>query len=391
MRGREIGWGVLLAGLPLAPFLARLLRIPSESMDLWHAQSLWAQAGTLCLALVAWTSPARHTSTNWPVRLWGFYVIGTLLWLSTTWMMDNKTYHFPLMMFTAHLLLLLVFYHTATSTWTPEFLHQAVVAMTVVGLLLCVYGVLQALGFDQFFRTTIGQGGHGDEFPRNTRVIATIGNPSHFAAYLSMMAPGVLLLSKPWKMVGGVLMLLTIALTKSWGGVLALGIAVAWGLTTRWKWCLGYLMVCVCAVVVVYGAEPGYFSLSGRWQRWELFWQLFNAKPLLGMGPGSVYSIVSQINDNNHPLYHWRHVHQEWLQLGIEQGLIGVGLVGAIVLRSLKHAWDFRTHPLGLVLGMSLVAFLMNSLYNFPAHLWAVGVFGLVAVCGLEVLYADYV
>ena len=72
----------------------------------------------------------------------------------------------------------------------------------------------------------------------------------------------------------------------------------------------------------------------------------------------------------------------------LEQGIIGVGLLTWLVIHTFRQAWQLRTHPTGLVLGSVFVAFVMNSVYHFPAHLWALGVWGLLALCGLEVLHA---
>jgi len=108
-------------------------------------------------------------------------------------------------------------------------------------------------------------------------------------------------------------------------------------------------------------------------------------KPITGHGTGYVYEL-SKVTPPGHILYIWRHVHNEFLQLWLEQGLIGLSLflwgLMSIFLRALRNLDRVMVFPLALI----LVAFCLFSMTGYPAHLWQLGILPLFAYCGLLIL-----
>ena len=82
-------------------------------------------------------------------------------------------------------------------------------------------------------------------------------------------------------------------------------------------------------------------------------------------------------------MYGWGHLHNEFYETFLEQGAIGLGLVGWALWDSICQIPKILTSPLGIALSGLWMAFLLNSLLNFPAHLWVLASFGLLAYSGI--------
>lgn len=296
-------------------------------------------------------------------------------------------YNIPLMMAVLHLLTAVWGYVLITQLTADE-LPGILRWMARLAVALSVYGICQHLNFDQFFTSLVDHGVH-DAVLQNRRVLGTIGNPSHFAAYLSCAWPILLAQKGPQWWLGRGVLLLAVIWTFSWGGVLAILLISLWWIRRHRMvlWALVGLTSLGLGVLWLVNAE--YFSLSGRWERWGLFLSLFRKTIVTGAGPGALMNLSQGITDPNHPLYHWRHAHNEYLQVLIEEGVVGLALIGWMLSDWAKKAWVMRDDHTAATLLAVLAAFLCNSLYNFPAHLWIMGSIGLFAYGGMYVLWAE--
>jgi len=379
-RWREFGWVVCLAGLPLSSFLPLALKVSSQDLDLWHTQALWAYAGLAWAVGDTWTRPGIRRANNLALRFWLWWVGLSSLWWTTFRLLKEHQHNIGLWMSCLHLVVLGLWYLTATASWTPQLVERLTTACAWVAVGLAAYGILQVMGFDQLFMNI------GDRGGRNHRAIGTIGNPAHFGVYLSLALPAMWRLR--WKWAGMSLAGLALYLTKSQGAWLAAGAAFVWMLALRKRWWAIAGVGVVASLGLVLAWDELSLSLTNRLARWAMLWGLVEQAPLTGHGPGALFLLSTVIQNPEHPLWHWRHAHNEWLQVWLEQGIIGVGLLTWLVIHTFRQAWQLRTHPTGLVLGSVFVAFVMNSVYHFPAHLWMLGGWGLLALCGLEVLHA---
>ena len=82
----------------------------------------------------------------------------------------------------------------------------------------------------------------------------------------------------------------------------------------------------------------------------------------------------------------WRHVHNEFLQTALEQGVIGLSLKLWVLVSWFRAAWRARGDALMACFAAIGAAFLSNATVGFPEHLWVLGVFGLLSYCGGIVL-----
>lgn len=375
MRWGELGWVVCLAGLPFAHFLF------PKTLTLWSAQATWAQAWVLGLSAVALSLPSRPKQANWPLTVWVIWVSGLTGMTFFTSVLEAKVYPHVLLMAFLHLLSLIGFYQAALAMWTRHTLQRLFHACAWVSVVVMFYAGLQLANLDQFFDPLPGGGTHDE-------LSGTIGNPTHLAAYLSLTLP-LLLVRTGWGW-----RLATVA-----NGVLLLRCGSAAGLLGAWvgslltTWLLGQRRLCgiiagvglvggIGMAVVKDGLNP-----FGRLAAWQVFWSVFVHRPITGFGPG--FTLAMTQNAPPGPIHLWHHVHNEYLQIALEQGLIGLGLV----LWGLVVTWRWvgrlpKTRELAVCAGILLV-FLTNSLLNFPAHLWMLSSLGLMAYTGIYVLASE--
>ena len=384
MRWRQAGWGLFLAGLPLSPLLIGPLT--GHKIDLWHSQAWWTHLWLILLVGMSLSSGTCQVVRNLPLACWTVWMGG---WWAVSFLrsiMSSQGYDLAQMLGILHLATGLVAYLLATQVTREEW-PTILRWVARTGVVLSVYGLLQAAGFEQFFTDII-------HHAKNRRVLGTIGNPSHYAAYLSCVLPCVLGQSgRQWK-VGAGLVLTAIVVSRSLGGMVAAALVLL-----VWWWCrnrklfwwglagIGGLAGLQYAVDV-WGLQHGHstpvFSMSGRLLRWGLFLDLFRERLITGSGPGAILALSQTIpNDEKHPLYHWRHCHNEYLQLLIEQGVVGLAAVGWMLTDWWRKAWAVRYDRTALMLTLVGVAFLCNAVYNFPAHLWIMASLGLVAYGGI--------
>ena len=129
-------------------------------------------------------------------------------------------------------------------------------------------------------------------------------------------------------------------------------------------------------------------SINTRFLIWQSSLQMIKEKPLLGSGIGSFgmnYLDYQAKFLQNNPEYikYWasaREAHNEYLQMGAEIGLVGLGIFIVIlfifyklVLNFLKEEKDSKKKLIcwGLILGIT--CFLIHSLFTFPLHVPALG------------------
>lgn len=378
MRGREIGWGVFLAGLPFAHLLFRPksgLLLQPTGLDFWHSHALWAH-GWIILLTCAWISkgglPIRSKAlaacVGWVGLCW--------LWAWNMSVVKLKLYPLVLSLGLLHVVSLVLFYLSATAQWTRESLQHLLRWIAMTAWVVVAYCGLQAMNLDQF---TANIDNHSGDL-----MVGTIGNPTHLAAHLAFLLPLVLLQQRlAWRLLACV-MVVMIFMTKSVAGIGSAGIAlVVWWWASHPKWAFGVVGLCfVGGVIVLLNRQ---FNTHGRLAAWAEFWEVFRHQPILGYGAGFVMEFSRTVKETS-PIFKWRHVHNEFFQIAIEHGVIGLSLVGWFLWETLQQARRAMQAPEGRALAAVLAAFLVNALVHFTAHLWVLGAFGLVAVCGLRVL-----
>ncbi|MBA7554763.1 hypothetical protein ES705_47394 [subsurface metagenome] len=142
-------------------------------------------------------------------------------------------------------------------------------------------------------------------------------------------------------------------------------------------------------------------SINTRILMWKVSWLMIKDKPFLGGGVGSFkinYLDYQARFLREHPKYnkYWinaKEAHNEYLQIGAEIGLFGLGIILIIILKLynlcinvLKKEIDNKRKLIcwGLLLGIT--SFLIHSLFTFPLHVPALGS-AFFIILGLSVTY----
>ena len=379
MRGREVCWIIFLAGLPFSNFLYK-------GLDLWHGHARWVEIWLPVLVGLSFISPTQRPA-NRALGVWIAVIGGGTLWLWYSLAAQAKAYPVSLLMPLLHLISGICFVWAAMQTWTKEFLPKLLRWVGYVGMVSLAYGLIQVANLDQFFKPISAN------IPRDA-LVGTIGNYNHFAAYLAMLLPIYLWMTGKLKYVFIGVLLLLIFLTRSEAGYLSLGAVCLWEAWHRNRKVFVGLMVLCClgSMLVFTHDESTLASLHSRLARWGLYWQMVSPQFITGLGIGHVFEyakVIDQTNDPHHPLWHWRHVHNEYLQILVEQGMIGLAAFGYLLWDIGKSAWKLRENPEARVCTGMLLAILANALFNFPFHLWMISSLGLMAYCGIKVIEAE--
>lgn len=142
-------------------------------------------------------------------------------------------------------------------------------------------------------------------------------------------------------------------------------------------------------------------SINTRILIWKNDLQMIRDRPFLGGGLGSfrlnyLNYQAKYLQDNPSYIKYWAHAgeaHNEYLQIGAEMGLIGLGIFLSIIfifynliLKYLKK--ESRDNEKIIVFGllMGITCFLIHSLFSFPLHVPALGSAFFIIV-GLTIVY----
>ena len=127
--------------------------------------------------------------------------------------------------------------------------------------------------------------------------------------------------------------------------------------------------------------HPVWLNPYGRFKTWAAWCGVLKEQPILGGGVGFTKHVTAQL-PIDHALKMWKHLHNEYLQLWVEGGVIGVALLGWLGWQ----VWSRRPHgqpsDFRWACAASLVGFLLISTLSFPWHLWQLGSYGLLALSG---------
>ena len=220
------------------------------------------------------------------------------------------------------------------------------------------------------------------------------------------------LLQRPaalWAIGGLGLMAFSVLLSRSRGGVVALlAAAVYVGVVQlvqrrdRLRWDVALVLAGVVLLLAVwFGFDAVTKRLDSLWQGealqqsrgplWSMLWPLVPRFPVWGTGLGT-FSYVESLprTGAGDAGLQYEHAHNEYLEMWIEGGTLGLLLVlglTALALRAgYRTMWQFRDRPAGgLALGASfaLATAIVHSIGDFGLHIPAIVLLGTVIVAHL--------
>ena len=381
MSFREAGWLIFLAGLPFAHHFSQIFSLP---LDIWQAQAAWSQLWIIVLFFGNIGSRNKQPAlSNKPLACFLTWVglLSLSMWVKT--MCVQKAYPLSMLQATTHVILLVFFYQAAVSTWNVQFLAKLFKVLAWTGVIVMGYCFIQLFSLDQFYRDI----DNGQPWAKD-RLVGTIGNPTHLSAYLAMMLPLFLLQKgRIWKVFTGICLAILYFTHSITGWICATAVTTWWLWYNHRKWLWAFVLIIPLAIVWL-KFNMNEFNPYGRLIVWPKFYEIFHEKSITGIGLGYIYELSKTIK-NGDVLFQWRHVHNEYFQMAIETGLIGLGLIFWMICSTVRKIAMLQKTPLLIACAGILIAFGLNCMTNFPAHLWLLGSMALIAYCGIEVILRE--
>ena len=241
-----------------------------------------------------------------------------------------------------------------------------------VTLLVCV---LQNFNLGQFFEL-IWRDSNVENFSIifNNPVVGFIGQPTHLAGFLAMCAPLFLYKSKRIDLLCLVLMLVILSfLTGSTRNNIAIsGIVVFLFSTffyifkTNKKLLFPFSMILLLFIICFYFiADPStittLFNDQGRYSVWGYYLSKIQESSWIGHSLGDIYYTFQ-----NSPFPRAMHIHNEFIQITYELGIIG--LLGFLFI--IDHLMRVKDTPEIILFKSIIVGFLTSCLFTYPIHLW---------------------
>lgn len=259
----------------------------------------------------------------------------------------------------------------ASGLWLLGLLHarpeasRCARAVAACGVVIASVALLQAAGVDPFGWAGLRP---GSASPR-MRVYGTLGNPDFVSAWLGaavvMVAAqeewaGLTRLGAVAAMVAGM------AATRSFGGLLAVGVAAGFAAVSRRRAPAVALAVAAVALAGVLAASgrSAREVARGRWELWEVGARAVREAPVLGHGPGSVAARWSSWGGEGRQ----DHVHDEPLDWVVELGFAGAAVRLALVALALWAALRRSASASAAGAGAALAGLMARALVDFPLH-----------------------
>jgi O-antigen ligase len=229
---------------------------------------------------------------------------------------------------------------------------------------------------------------------RSFRISGSFDNPAGFAAALVACFPFALqIIREPrWYfrlpgIVSAGVIALGIVLAQSRAGIMAAGFIVAvWlfsGLPEKWKvWLKRKTVIGFVAVMAVLLLGSLYYwkkdSANGRLLIWKCSARMIADKPMLGHGVGGFqreYMLYQVAYFRSHPDSKYvmladivKHPFNEYLLLGVEQGLVGLFLWGTIIWLLIRHCRRNKDKTENRAYMLCLLSIAVFACFSYPLN-----------------------
>ncbi len=340
-------------------------------LDVWHGSGQFVQVGILILFCYSFFEKPKYSQVNKPL---GAFLLWAGLSVSYWWvkvLLLTNNYPVKILLPFFNLLCLVLLYKLIVENLNKEGIDRIIKYFRYSLVLFLVYCGLQYFNLDEFLKSITGK----DE------IVGTIGNQGHLAGYLAIVQP-ILFKKKLTHILPLILLWIFIILSNSASGI-AVGIAVilfSLFFYKKFSWfysLVGCLFVAIPIVAIKY---PLFFADNQRFRIWGEAYNLIKDKAVTGYSLGYFSALkIPAVGGGN-----FRHVHNEYLQVTLELGLVGLVL-------ALWLIWDYFNrfkrdiNDTSIKLASIFFGFCVLSLFSFPGHLWVVSTFALFSYAGMYV------
>lgn len=325
---------------------------------------------------------------NKPFGIFVFWLgLTTLFWWNFI-IVKEGIYNLPVLMPFVNFLSFVILYQGIVRYLTIKDLEKMLKCLQYVIGIMVFYAVLQKLNLDQFHKPI------DPALVKIDAIIGTLGNPIHLAGWLSITLPILYYNTGLFSNISIILVWLVLILTGSASGLMgAIFVTIFYNLfhKIRIKFeGLVFALLAFLGLFTVYkiGFDKilYFFNPSGRIAFWGKLYEVFREAPITGKGLG----ILNTLGLNNGlNISVWRHAHQEYFQIAVETGIIGLVIVLWGIFSYFRLFTKQPKDKLTVCLATIFVGFLVNCLFNYPAHMWLTGTFGIFAYSGLFVIKGE--
>ena len=269
-------------------------------------------------------------------------------------------------------------------------------AITIIVFLVSIYAIIQAIGFDEVFRTCDYNTGLVAQNPLTgaanqtgnimRRVVGTLGNPSLLAIWLSICLPLCLYQRTVFGYITSTIALIVLVITGSCMAILGTTISVGIYLFFNHKKILLSLLAIFLPIFLLLSFSSNFkyrfkhfINPTGRVAVHKEAWKILAEKPMTGLGLGTFEylignnpNVVERLNNEN-----WKELHDEYGQVWFTTGLIGLSLFMIFITSTIRKFLKNITEE-SIALFSSLAAFLVMSVGYFTLRVAPISFYGVI-------------
>ena len=362
-------------------------------IDMWHAQGQFAQMGILVLFCCSFLYGSRRILVkNIPLGSMVLWFGLMMVYFQYQAILISRYNNSGSFLTFFNFLCVVLFYWVCVQSLNREDIKTILKWFSYSVLVILFFCVLQAFEVSQFFKV-FNNILHQQKHPA---VVGTIGNNVHLSGYLGICLP-LFFGRKLFNILSVILIWIIILFFTNFDGPIAIsGVIVGLASSGFYLWKVNKKLLIVLALIGVLiftmlsfiDKSPNLFSWSGRQTIWSKYFNYSKDTFITGKGLGAVQVYAEKFDTN---ISKFRHLHNEYLQVLFEAGLIGL----LILFWAL---WDFlrlkiNEDKTSITLRAMFFGFMVSCFFNFQGHLWVITVLAMFcyasvyAISNEELLY----
>lgn len=247
----------------------------------------------------------------------------------------------------------------------------------ISSLLISSIGILQVLGLDIF--------GKMARYNHPYRICGFLDNPNIVGNYLCLTLPFFLLKENKKYIIGFILAIIGILLTKSELSIVGAigGLIVYLMFISRRK--ITYFIISIFTLFSIGWTFVNQKLIAGfmsqRLPLWKMAWVKFKDNPIFGQGLG-IFKTWELTPNATKGLV----AHNDWFEIMIMLGVVGLVLLLALIINSIRKFNYKLDNMVGFSYFASFLTFLFIMLGSFPLELAPLALFGLLNFWAVETL-----
>jgi O-antigen ligase len=249
-----------------------------------------------------------------------------------------------------------------------------------LGGCFAIYSIFQYFGVDQVFGSKV-KFLYENGFPSGEqRMVTFFGNSFITSGFLAICSP-MCLIFKGWRYkIFYVAIFTALVLMDKTMALAAFAVALSLYLIMNRKFIKLLLLIASCAGFGIYCFlnKPEFFSMTGRFEVWNVIFEKFIQAPYFGYGLG--YFEMLRLKSNGLDVFF---AHNEYLQNLIDLGIIGSSIIFLFFIDLGRKAFHVEGNILltGYICG--LVAVLVLSIGSFPLRIAPLALIAIIYIAGI--------